>query len=578
MDPEQIEALDCCLQVLSENGANWDTYDCICHHLALAATKDIDWSVALKGPDAAEVIAALEEELKSLCDTILTEIDPTDPEYQEAVKLATSGRFLLDIRRSSAYKARGVKQGFKENRTQADGPNFNYYAHVAKFISIRTAIFRPNRGTRRLAVKDVRTAFLQSHKYPPGTVKYICFKYPTTNKWRYFRQSGPIYGEPSAVIRWEDTIAPWFEETGFVRGKNEQCAFLHEERDVLSLLYVDDNLLDGEEDDIKWAAAKLDERFDCKDLDWLSPGPSALDYLGMEISQDAIYTYINMRVYILNALKHLGLEGQRIVPTPINQQIDADCPSLDEHWIRFCLTAVGILGWLVNTCRLDLAYTHSRIAQHMSKPTESMLQAIRRAFAYLKGTTNMGIAAPLYTDRTNAEAWKFYTDSDFAGNDEPQNRRRSQNGCVALYNQAPVLWGSKVSSVAFAHPLIEEAHADISSAAAEIFAASNATYEFLHLSYVAEEMGLPFPMPFDLNMDNAAAQAFAENSTFKSKLKHIDCRQEWVKTLRNKNIMRPVHCPSKDNLADLFTKILPTHDFIRLRDLMMVRVPFEDDG
>jgi hypothetical protein len=207
-----------------------------------------------------------------------------------------------------------------------------------------------------------------------------------------------------------------------------------------------------------------------------------------------------------------------------------------------------------------------------------MLQAIRRAFAYLKGTTNMGIAAPLYTDRTNAEAWKFYTDSDFAGNDEPQNRRRSQNGCVALYNQAPVLWGSKVSSVAFAHPLIEEAHADISSAAAEIFAASNATYEFLHLSYVAEEMGLPFPMPFDLNMDNAAAQAFAENSTFKSKLKHIDCRQEWVKTLRNKNIMRPVHCPSKDNLADLFTKILPTHDFIRLRDLMMVRVPFEDDG
>jgi hypothetical protein len=78
-------------------------------------------------------------------------------------------------------------------------------------------------------------------------------------------------------------------------------------------------------------------------------------------------------------------------------------------------------------------------------------------------------------------------------------------------------------------------------------------------------------------MDNAAAQAFAENTTFKSKLKHNDCRQEWVQTLRNKKIVTPVHCPSKDNLADLFTKILPAYDFIRLRDQMMVTVP-QDDG
>jgi hypothetical protein len=138
-----------------------------------------------------------------------------------------------------------------------------------------------------------------------------------------------------------------------------------------------------------------------------------------------------------------------------------------------------------------------------------------------------------------------------------------------MRNGAPVLWGSKVSSVAFAHPLIGEAHADISSGAAEVYAAANATFEFLHLSYVADEMGIKFPLPFTLQMDNTAAQAFANNTALKTKLKHIDVRQEWVRMLRNKDIIKPIHVDTKDNLADLFTKILPKNDFIRMRNKMM---------
>ena len=141
MDARCTEALECCLQVLAESGADYQTYDSICYHLALAASKDISWAEAMKGPDAAKAIEALEAEMKSLNDTILTEIHPDDPEYNDAVRLATSGRFLLDIRRNLMHKARGVKQGFKENREQADGPNFNYYAHVAKFI--QCSQFRP---------------------------------------------------------------------------------------------------------------------------------------------------------------------------------------------------------------------------------------------------------------------------------------------------------------------------------------------------------------------------------------------------------------------------------------------------
>ena len=62
---------------------------------------------------------------------------------------------------------------------------------------------------------------------------------------------------------------------------------------------------------------------------------------------------------------------------------------------------------------------------------------------------------------------------------------------------------------------------------------------------------------------------FANATAQRSKLKHIDCRQEWVKALRNKNVCKTVHIPTKDNLADIFTKILPNGDFIRLRDQLL---------
>ena len=137
-----------------------------------------------------------------------------------------------------------------------------------------------------------------------------------------------------------------------------------------------------------------------------------------------------------------------------------------------------------------------------------------------------------------------------------QNKRRNQNGYIATQNDAPVDWASKVSSVAFAHPDIGEAHADISSGAAEIYAAANATYNILALSYSTDKMGISFPAPVDLQMDNSTAEVFVNDTAYKTKLKHIDVRQKLVQTLRDNDILRPVHVNTKDNAADLFHKDL----------------------
>ena len=65
---------------------------------------------------------------------------------------------------------------------------------------------------------------------------------------------------------------------------------------------------------------------------------------------------------------------------------------------------------------------------------------------------------------------------------------------------------SKSTSVFFASPDIGEAHADTSSAAAEIFAAGNAAQDIMGIKYMVEEMGMDFPTPFILEMDNEAAR------------------------------------------------------------------------
>ena len=546
--------------------------------LAAHAQNDMNWNEALASKDRDLAITALEKELESLTSTILTEIAEGDPDYENACKLATPGRILLGIKRSGMYKARGVKQGFKEDTEQADGPNFNYYAHVAKFNSIRMSTFRTNRGERRIALKDVSTAFLQSDKYPDGTIKYVSFKDPLTKQWRYYKQSGPLYGEKSATKRWEDTIAPWYESIGYQRGENEPCAFHGENSDSLVLLYTDDNFIDADEGDIKWTAEQLDDRFDCKDIEWLQPGVE-IDCLGMQLFQTDDFTGFHLEKYIHKTLGILGLsEKKQIHRTPIANDIDGNSTPLKGEKLRLYPTAVGCFGWMANTCRPDIAYAHSRMSQHLANPTESAWGAVERCCGYLRGTADLCIAAP----RCNMEhevnkgptndgthGWQFFSDSDFAGNSEEQNRRRSQNGYVAMLNGAPVLWGSKVSSVAFAHPDIGEAHADISSGAAEVYAAGNATFEFLHLSYTADEMGIPFPQPILMGVDNKAAIAFSDNTAFKTKLKHIDVRQEWVRTLRNKDILQTEHVPSKDNLADIFTKILDADTFEGLRNRMM---------
>ena len=116
---------------------------------------------------------------------------------------------------------------------------------------------------------------------------------------------GPIYGENSAPIRWEKTIAPFLEDIGFIRGDNGRGIFYHPERDLLVLLYVDDCLIDAFEGDIVWFVEQMNDRFECKEVEWLTVN-NPLDRLGMLILMDNQNVYLLMEPYIERMLSDLG--------------------------------------------------------------------------------------------------------------------------------------------------------------------------------------------------------------------------------------------------------------------------------
>ena len=139
----------------------------------MLAMKDIKWKKALQGDDAARITSSFHDERASTLSAVLTLVEKDDPEYGKLYQMAIAGRHVFDLRRNEAYKTRGVKQGFKENKITADGDGFNYYSHVVQLYTVRMCFFRVGRGSRRVAILDQRTAFLQSDKFPPDIVKSL---------------------------------------------------------------------------------------------------------------------------------------------------------------------------------------------------------------------------------------------------------------------------------------------------------------------------------------------------------------------------------------------------------------------
>ena len=106
---------------------------------------------------------------------------------------------------------------------------------------------------------------------------------------------------------------------------------------------------------------------------------------------------------------------------------------------QFNTSVVGMLLYLSNNTRPDIAFAVSQIARFTSKPMKSHEVAVQTILQYLQRTSDKGIIVT--PDQTfNIKCW---VDADFAGlhNREPDsnpNSARSRFGYITTFGGVPV--------------------------------------------------------------------------------------------------------------------------------------------
>ncbi len=128
--------------------------------------------------------------------------------------------------------------------------------------------------------------------------------------------------------------------------------------------------------------------------------------------------------------------------------------------------------------------------------------------------------------------------------------RRSHTGVLIYLNKAPIIWYSKKQSTV-----------EASTFGSEFVAARIATEMLESLRYKLRMFGIPIDGPCDVYCDN---QSVVTNSSIPESVlqkKHLSICYHRVREAHARKVLRMGHIDGKSNLADIFTKLLPT--FVR---------------
>ena len=102
-----------------------------------------------------------------------------------------------------------------------------------------------------------------------------------------------------------------------------------------------------------------------------------------------------------------------------------------------------------------------------------------------------------------------------------------------------------------------------SSGNAEVISAAACGVRALHLSYIAEELGIDVPRPVPIGLDANAAPGLLQNTGGSGRMKHLDIRADWIQQARDLSKLEYIKENTNDIDADFFTKL---HDRVEYNE------------
>jgi hypothetical protein len=282
----------------------------------------------------------------------------------------------------------------------------------------------------------------------------------------------------------------------------------------------------------------------------------------------------NVKSYLQE--KEPGRPWPKKAPTPFAKDYRPEMdisPTLGVEDATYYMSQIGVLRWMVELGRVDIITEVSMLASQLASPRDGHLKAVHRVFAYLSNKHNSRMVFdPTYADidmksfkdcdwrefygdakeplppnmpepRGKEVEIRLYVDSDHAGD---QLIRRSRTGYIILLNSAPLVWFSK------RQPTVET-----SVFGAEFVAMKNGMEAVRGLRYKLRMMGIPIEGPAYVYGDNMSVihNAQRPESMLKKKSNSVCCHCCRESVAMNECMTG--HVPTKQNRADLCTKVIP---------------------
>uniref|UniRef100_A0A2N9H483 Integrase catalytic domain-containing protein n=1 Tax=Fagus sylvatica TaxID=28930 RepID=A0A2N9H483_FAGSY len=252
----------------------------------------------------------------------------------------------------------------------------------------------------------------------------------------------------------------------------------------------------------------LFKSFDMKDL-----GP-ARQILGMQILRDrkAKKLWLSQEKYIERVLERFNMKHAKLVSTPLGGHFKLSkksCPSSNKEKENMASipysSAVGSLMYAMVCTRPDIAHAVGVVSS--SKPV-------------LEG----------------------YTNADMAGD---LDGRKSTSRFLFTFVGGAVSWQPKLQKCV-----------SLSTTEAEYIAATEAGKEMLWMKRFLQDLGLKQD-EYVVHCDSQSALDLSKNSTYHSRMKHIDVRYHWLRLIVDQQLMQLRKIHTDKNPADMLTKVVP---------------------
>ena len=507
-----------------------------------------------------------------------------------------TGHIIFDIKMDFTRKARWVLDGHK-----TPNPVISTYAGVVSRESIRIAFTYAALNELDICAADIQNAYLQA---PSSQKNYIIcgpeFGLENVGKPALIHRA--LYGGKSAGRDFRNHLRSCMRHLGFKSCPSDPDVWMRpgtKENGQLYweyiLLYTDDALCVSMHPE-RTLRTELGKYFKLKEG---SVGPLKI-YLGGNVRKVTLETGVecwafgssqyvqaavkNIEKY-LDDLKCLGDVRYRLpvkasTPMQTSYRCELDVtPELDEKYSSYFQSLVGVLRWIVELGRVDVCLECSMLSSHLCLPREGHLEQLLQCFAYLKKHHNAELVFdPTYPeinmsdfevrDWTTSEfghvqgkedlppnipeargagfAMRCKVDADHASNTVT---RRSRTGFLVYLNSSLTYWFSK-----------KQTSVDTSSFGSE-FCAMKACCEYVRgLRYKLRMMGIPVLGPVFISGDNQSVLANTTIPESQLKKKCQSIAYHFVREGVARDEWRTAYVNTKENEADLLTKLLPSGD------------------